>query len=322
MKTMTSTLGWCLVAILLAGEPAAGEPAAGEPAPQDRAAILAMAGTFTVDFHFQETVAFEAGYEPKPAYDAAGMELVSVLEDTGTKIVLQHVLQTEHGIVKHWRQDWLYENDTLWEYKGDHSWRKRVLPREQVAGTWTQRVFQVDDSPRYESFGRWQHRGNLSEWESAPTDRPVPRRDATKRDDYNILAARNRHALTLTGWVHEQDNVKLHREGEKRRYIVREVGVNRYDRTLATNCEKADRWWQEHSGFWQEVRGAWDEVLAANQEIRLARELDGKSLFKNLSEIGEEAVAGDQPADRARIKETIARFMTEAGEPAKRTAMR
>lgn len=75
----------------------------------DRKAILAMAGTYVVDFHFEETVGFELGYDLKPAYDSAGLEIVIVLEETEDKIVLQHILQTKRGIVKHWRQDWEYQ---------------------------------------------------------------------------------------------------------------------------------------------------------------------------------------------------------------------
>ena len=293
-----------------------------DPPTEDRKAILAMAGTYAVGFHFQETVSFQNGYEPKPAYDAAALEWVTLVEDSGHKIVLQHVLQTKRGIVKHWRQDWLYENNVLWEYEGAHTWRKRTLPPEQVAGTWTQRVFQVDDSPRYESLGNWQHLGNLSQWESAATNRPVPRRDATKRDDYNILAARNRHALTLTGWVHEQDNVKLRREDEDLHYIVREVGVNRYDRILTEKCDGAIQWWQTNSRYWQTVRTVWAEVLADKEVLRLRPVLDDKPLYKHLFDAGEALAQADENKIRQRVTQIISRFMLPPHNQSAKAAIR
>lgn len=195
------------------------------PKEKDREAILAMAGTYVVNFHFQETVPFELGYQLKGPQDSAALEVIIVDEETGNKIVLQHLLQSESGrVTKHWRDDWEYENRVLWEYQGDSVWTKRELTPAEATGTWTQRVFQVDDSPRYESYGKWTHTGNLSQWQSFSTNRPLPRREHTTRSDYNILAGINRHALTQTGWVHEQDNYKLRRDASGDHVLVRESG--------------------------------------------------------------------------------------------------
>ena len=43
-------------------------------------------------------------------------------------------------------------------------------------------------------------------------DAPLPRREYTKRNDYNVLKRINRHEIKDFGWVHEQDNLKILRE--------------------------------------------------------------------------------------------------------------
>jgi hypothetical protein len=67
---------------------------------------------------------------------------------------------------------------------------------------------QVDDSPRYESIGTWVHVDGRHEWQSK-TDSPLPRREFTKRSDYNVLRRGNRIYLTPQGWMFEQDNKKI-----------------------------------------------------------------------------------------------------------------
>lgn len=285
---------------------------------RDREAILAMAGTFVVDFHFEETVPFEQGYEPKEAYNEAALEEVIVEEDSENKIVLQHLLQTESGrIIKHWRQDWEFENKTLWEFQGDNRWTKRELSPQEAKGTWTQRVFQVDDSPRYESFGEWKHIGNLSEWRSHVTNRPLPRREHTKRDDYNILVGVNTHALTQTGWVHEQDNTKLDRSEKGDKVLVREFGLNRYDRTLESRCVEAREWWSEHGMFWADVRHKWDDVFASRKELVLRDAVEEGPLYKHLNPISKragEAEKYDSAVYSAEAGEWIDKFIVDPAE--------
>ena len=179
---------------------------------KDRKAILAMSGKFDVEFTFKETVPLVPGYELKQPYRADALEIVKVVEDHENLIVLQHILLAEIGpvmqVVKHWGQVWKYEDPVMVEYQGKRTWKKRTLPAAEVKGTWTQLVTQVDDSPRYESWGKWTHEGNRSAWTSKDTCRPLPRREYTKRSDYDILRAVNRHVITPEGWVHEQENRK------------------------------------------------------------------------------------------------------------------
>src|SRR5262249_20273736 len=211
---------------------------------RDRQAILAMAGTYRASFDFLEVAGFRPGFVPDRPYQSWGTELVYVLHDEPRFVSLQHLLvmfvQTKDGAVegpfvtKHWRQDWRYEDRELLTYRGRNTWVKEHLRPEQVQGTWTQAVFQVDDSPRYEAYGRWQHFGNVSTWQSSTTWRPLPRREFSVRDDYQVLVGTNRHTITPTGWVQEEDNLKgvLDADGRPigdQPVLAEELGLNRYE---------------------------------------------------------------------------------------------
>ena len=239
---------------------------------RDRKAILAMAGEFEVKFKFDETVALRAGYELK--HDTAGgHETVLITEDTGRRIVLQHILVSNDGehVVKHWRQDWTYQDRELREYAGGHMWKARRLSASEARGTWTQAVYEVNDGPRYESYGRWVHDGDYSSWQSALTWRPLPRREYSTRKDYDVLLAVNRHAITPWGWVHEQDNTKWDRaDTEGRPYIAREVGVNEYRRTTDFDFAPARAYLERTAGYWAAVRAEWARVLAGSSPVEVA----------------------------------------------------
>ena len=91
-------------------------------------------------------------------------------------ISLQHILvmrmvgeegePMEPMVVKHWRQDWRYEYRELYTYRGFNAWERDRRGRAEVQGAWTQSVFQVDDTPRYQATGRWEHYANYSSWHS------------------------------------------------------------------------------------------------------------------------------------------------------------
>ena len=328
-----------LVLVVLAGLVGGLGASAGElpSAPErDRRAILAMAGEYQVAFHFRETLALRPGYELKPPYDETATEFVSVIEDTGRSITLQHILvlhdATEDDasaarVVKHWRQQWRYEPESTWAYIGNRAWTHRALSESERAGAWVQEVYQVDDSPRYASVGRWTHQpGGASSvvgsaWEGEATWRPLPRREWLKRSDYHVLIGRNRHTLTPTGWVHEQDNHKvlLDDSGKPVGSLAREWGHNIYDRRgegIATQM-KIDfapgyAYWTNTSAFWADVRAAWARRLGEpGRTIVLVGKVDDRPMFRHLFDYAKqvhEQGAYDAPAGRRFIEETVARF--------------
>ncbi|MBK6986681.1 MAG: hypothetical protein IPH32_18965 [Bacteroidetes bacterium] len=177
---------------------------------QDRESIKAMAGVYKVTFDFAETFAPDTAYKFHDRYSEHGIEQVSLVEETPTKIVLQHLLiVNDSTIIKHWRQDWVYENKEIYNFYTDNEWRKTTLTAEQAKGTWTQKVFQVDDSPRYESYGTWVHVDGKHFWEGT-NDSPLPRREYTKRKDYNVMRRHIRMEIFKDGaWAYEQDNEKI-----------------------------------------------------------------------------------------------------------------
>jgi len=171
---------------------------AGAPPDADRAAILAMQGEYRIGFSFTETVALAADYTRAEPYRTGGDEVVILAEDSPGRIVLQHLLlHVPSGhVTKHWRQDWEYEAPRRLEFAADQTWRWRTLTQDETEGRWTQCVYEVSDAPRYCGSGRWVHENGISTWTSDTSWRPLPRRDYTKREDYNALGAINRHTIT------------------------------------------------------------------------------------------------------------------------------
>jgi hypothetical protein len=65
-------------------------------------------------------------------------------------------------VVKHWRQDWQYQDTEMHAFQGNGVFVRQGLDATATEGTWTQTVYQVDDSPRYEAIGRWTHTQGVS----------------------------------------------------------------------------------------------------------------------------------------------------------------
>ncbi len=248
------------------------------PPDRDREAILQMAGTFDVSFEFRETTAIADGYVAKSEpYAASAFELIKVVEDTGDRITLQNMLvhldaEGTPVVTKHWAQVWTWQDPELLDYAGEmgeHEWKRIRLTEDQARGTWSQLVTQVDDTPRYEGIGKWVHQHGESYWQSEPSRRPLPRREYSKRDDYDYILATNRHSITADGWVHLQDNRKVvDRDGRPPVVLCHEFGVNIYQRTDSPHTQAAVEWWEKHGAFWDAVRTFWIESAEqANQSF-------------------------------------------------------
>jgi hypothetical protein len=297
---------------------------------RDRRAILAMAGGYRTTFDFIETIGFTPGYQPRPPYQSWATEYIEVIADEPRFISLQHILvmtflqpdgsQSEPMVVKHWRQDWRYEDADLHAYQGQGRWQRRVLGDEQIAGTWSQSVFQVDDSPRYQAVGRWRHNGNHATWTSELTWRPLPRRESSVRDDYQVLAGTNRVTITPRGWIHEEDNLKMVLESAGRPdaespYLAREAGLNRYRRIVDYDFSAGEAYWRRTGPFWREVRLAWDDVFARHDRFSLRPEVDGQPQFQAMFELAEkfgDPETFDADATGARIEATLEKFIEPA----------
>ncbi|MDZ7846150.1 MAG: DUF6607 family protein [Owenweeksia sp.] len=123
---------------------------------EEKGYIKEMCGCFEVRFRYAETFSEAKNYEFHDRYSARGLEWIFVDEESPEELILQHYLIAHDTmVIKHWRQDWLYENRNLLTYQKNMEWDKKQLTLEEAKGTWTQKVYQVDDSPRYEGSATW-----------------------------------------------------------------------------------------------------------------------------------------------------------------------
>lgn len=288
-------------------------PAAADTA-RDRQSILAMQGDYTVDFAFDETVLLQPGYERQSAMRSGGDETVIVVEDTPTRIVLQHILvDAKSGhVTKHWRQDWFYEAPTRFEFTADQTWHVRAIPADATRGAWTQCVYEVSDAPRYCGTGRWDYTNGVATWTSDLSWRPLPRREYTKRSDYNALSVVNRHTLTPNGWTHEQFNTKVLRKPDGTQVeLAREFGFNDYLKTTEVNFKPARDYWQATAGYWAKVRAHWSGFLSKAPGVHLKTKVDGMAMIIPLFTQAGDVQEGKPVSDAA-----IAKVFTDWVEPA------
>lgn len=252
---------------------------------KDIQAIKAMCGCYEVEFNFAETfkASTEEDYKPSPTKKDYALEWVELVEDKPNKIVMQHLLiVSDTTIIKHWRQDWEYENTELYRFEKEKTWKYTTLPKNKVKGQWTQRVYQVDDSPRYEATAAWVHADGTSYWMST-ADAPLPRREHTIRKDYNVLKRRNIHEITKYGWLHEQDNEKVLRDDKGTdTTLAHEKGMDYYKKVDDSKCKAAQQYWKENQALWANVRNKWQSVFDRDKDLTLESAIDGKPLFMHL----------------------------------------
>ena len=255
---------------------------------KDAEAIKNMCGCFEVTFNFAETFNYskDSLYKPSKNKIAKALEWAQLIEDKKGKIAIQHILQMgspdEPYIIKHWRQDWIYENQDFYMYDSNNKWIYKKKSKEDVKNQWTQKVYQVDDSPRYEGSSSWVHVDGKSYWENT-TDAPLPRREYTIRSDYNVTVRGNRHEITSSGWIHDQDNKKLIRKADTEDFIIaKEKGYNVYKRLDDTDCAGANKWWGDNKMKWSIVRNKWDQVFALNDNLLLEKKVNNKPLYNYL----------------------------------------
>jgi len=280
----------------------------------DRATILKMEGCYKVTFSFAETFSPNPDYryDNDRKYESA-IELVKVIENTPDRISLQHLLVVNDTmIIKHWRQDWIYENTEflLYDRKEDKKeiWNHVSLSADKVKGTWTQKVFQVDDSPRYQGYGTWVHVDGRSFWE-AKADAPLPRREHTKRNDYNVTGRFSHIEVLEDGWVLEQDNDKILREKNKPDLLIaQEKGIERFWKG-EHSCRAAEDYWAKNQGFWKIAREVWSKKLAKGT-VSIEVSKNGKIIYMRLFNLCEEATKNGE-FNAKKVRESIQNIVDE-----------
>ena len=255
---------------------------------QDRNAIKKMCGCFEVEFNFAETFKYssDSTYVPSNNYKTGGLEWAQLVDDEKNKISIQHILlvgpESSPYVMKHWKQDWIFENQEFYMYNGNNSWNYKTKSKGKVKNQWTQKVYQVDDSPRYEGSATWVHVDGKSYWENI-SDAPLPRREYSKRSDYNITERGNRQEITNDGWIHDQDNSKIIRSIDKNDILIaKEKGFNYYKRVDDSRCKAATDWWTQNYSKWKIVRDKWNEIYSKKTDLKLHSLVDSKPLYSYL----------------------------------------
>jgi hypothetical protein len=85
-------------------------------------------------------------------YQSWATEYVKVIEDEKDFISLQHITvmyfkqadgeTSEPMVMKHWRQDWKYEDSVINTYAGNNTWVYNRIPSNKKTGSWSQSVYQ------------------------------------------------------------------------------------------------------------------------------------------------------------------------------------
>ncbi|GAB3006595.1 hypothetical protein GCM10027051_02470 [Niabella terrae] len=252
-----------------------------------------LCGCFEVSFKYAETFAPNKEYKFHERESILGVtELALPIVNTDNRVVIQHLLVMSNGmVIKHWREDWTYENPVRWVYKGDKVWEKLQLNASDVKGKWSQSVWEVTDAPRYQGASAWLQVNGHSIWESS-ADAPLPRREYTQRSDYNILGRTNRIQLHDKGYDHIQDNRKIIRKDGKDELLVEEKGLNGYEKLDPADCEDGRKYWEAHKGYWVALQEEWDKLLDAKSSVTLTEKVGDQDFMGRLFALADDWKAG------------------------------
>ncbi|MEK2690834.1 DUF6607 family protein [Bdellovibrio sp. GT3] len=285
--------------------------AQGSDISSDKANIKSFQGCFEVSFNFVETFPLIEGYKTTAPYHSKALEYVVVDQEADKEVGLQHILLVGKDgkmTLKHWRQEWHYEPTSALEFKGNNTWQQRTLTVEESEGRWLQSVTQVDDAPRYECAAKWVSTGESKFWECTSWN-PLPRREYTKRSDYQVIERRNRQMITKDGWIHEQDSQKLRLNGETATAFTKERGENIYKRVDDSKCQAAATWWNDHKDGWKVIRASWAKVRAENPKLKLNFKDPEGDLWQKLFALEDTAKTNGWPENKL-AKESEAMIRT------------
>lgn len=278
---------------------------------KDKETIKKLCGCFDVEFKYKETFGYPKNYKLKDNYFNEALEWVSYEEQSDGSIKMQHILILDATmIIKHWREDWSFENNTVYKYDKDYHWNRIQLSADKVKGTWTQKVYEVEDRPQYDGVATFNYFDGKILWESK-VDAPLPRREYSKRSDYNVMNRYNRLYISDTGYLHEQDNKKIARhDGVADTLIAEEKGYNSYTKTKDSDCKAGIDWWEKNKVFWLDVRSVWNDLLPSLNDLSVIRKIDDKFLHDRLFAMNIELI-GDKKYDSKKAKEQILKVIKE-----------
>lgn len=245
-------------------------------------AINKMAGCYLVDYSYTETESLKEGYtRDNRVYDVnknkSIKELIYAIEESPTKIRLQHILfgtdlngkLMEGSELRHQAEDWEFEADYLYEFVRPAQWNVVDLSRSK--NTWTRRITNLDDGLRYQCSAPWREETAYPEW-TCSNYSPIPGREFRDmgRKDYNTLERTTRLVNYGTSWLERQNNIKtIHDTAtDARTPLAKEEGKNWYVRLPDSECDVVRPYVKAHTPFWSLIQQTWAEIL------------DGKAPFK------------------------------------------
>ena len=247
-----------------------------------RTAINKMAGCYLVDYSYAETESLKEGYvRDNRVYDVnknkSIKELIYTIEESPTKIRLQHILfgtelngkLMEGSELRHQAEDWEYEAQYLYDFVRPAHWDVRDLSRSK--DTWTRRITNLDDGLRYQCSAPWREDTAHPEW-TCNNYSPIPGREFRDmgRKDYNTLDRTTRLVNYGTSWLERQNNIKTIHDvaTDTKTPLAKEEGKNWYVRLPDSECDVVRPYVKAHTPFWSLIQETWGEVL------------DGKASFK------------------------------------------
>ena len=104
---------------------------------KDRNSILKMCVALRLSLKETFQHIDDENYKPSKDYRSYALEFALPIINEKKKISIQHLLVVGYGkekmIVKHWRQDWIYQNRDLYDYSTNNRWKYLNLPKIDVA---------------------------------------------------------------------------------------------------------------------------------------------------------------------------------------------
>ncbi len=235
-----------------------------------------------------------------PASATTAREAVRLVEDTPSRLTLEHVLLIGEPAVaaRRWRQTWLLEPTSAlgytWTADDTTMGTFGLGPVDRTGGAsalWFMRIADADDRPVLDRVGRWGHSPVWSRFEQlGPSDEPLPRGSA-QRSEAAYLVGASRLTTTPQGWSLAQPGVLRDEAGR----AVVTLELRSLYRRVGERDVVAERYGVDHDAFWSRVRSCWDRRLAGASAFTLrAADERGRPLWHAMLALASSASASSE----------------------------
>ena len=137
----------------------------------------------------------------------------------------------------------------------------------------------------------------------------MPRREFSVREDYDVLIGINKHTINPTGWVQEEENLKVSLQASGEHHVLaKEVGLARYERISSWDWSEGHRYWSDTREFWAEVRHQWNAAFSAGTTLKFKKDVDGLPLYAAMFRLAQETQTSDRATMSEEIRKIIGRY--------------